>query len=110
MALAVLDQMISKANDKLDQNNKDKVTKLEAHANLKWIESLLGIGLHNPYMYFQIGVSEIEKNEITQLIEQRNTAKKEKDFTKADAIRSILEEKHIQLMDTVNGTQWEKVN
>ena len=110
VALAVLDQMISKANDKLDQNNKDKVTKLEAHANLKWIESLLGIGLHNPYMYFQIGVSEAEKNQIIHLIEQRNHAKKEKDFAKADAIRSLLEEKQIQLMDTVNGTQWEKVN
>ena len=109
-ALAVLDEMIANANETLDKNPKDKSLKVSTKANLLWLESVLGIGLHNPYMYFQIGVSEIEKNEIIQLIEQRNTAKKEKDFVKADAIRSLLEEKHIQLMDTVNGTQWEKVN
>lgn len=109
-ALAVLDEMIANANETLDKNPKDKSLKVSTKANLLWLESVLGIGLHNPYMYFQIGVSETEKNEITQLIEQRNNAKKEKDFAKADAIRSILEEKHIQLMDTVNGTQWEKVN
>lgn len=109
-ALAVLDEMIANANETLDKNPKDKSLKISTKANLLWLESVLGIGLHNPYMYFQIGVSETEKNEITQLIEQRNNAKKEKDFAKADAIRSLLEEKHIQLMDTVNGTQWEKVN
>ena len=109
-ALAVLDEMIANTNETLDKNPKDKSLKISTKANLLWLESVLGIALHNPYMYFQIGVSETEKNEIIQLIEQRNTAKKEKDFAKADAIRSILEEKHIQLMDTVNGTQWEKVN
>jgi len=109
-ALAVLDEMIAQANETLDKNPKDKSLKISTKANLQWLESVLGIGLHNPYMYFQIGVSETEKNEIGHLIEQRNNAKKEKDFAKADAIRSILEGKQIQLMDTVNGTQWEKVN
>ncbi len=109
-ALAVLDEMIAQANETLDKNPKDKSLKISTKANLLWLESVLGIGLHNPYMYFQIGVSEAEKNEIIHLIEQRNHAKKEKDFAKADAIRSLLEEKHIQLMDTANGTQWERVN
>ncbi len=109
-ALAVLDEMIANANETLDKNPKDKSLKISTKANLLWLESVLGIGIHNPYMYFQIGVSETEKDEIIHLIEQRNTAKKEKDFAKADAIRSLLEEKQIQLMDTVNGTQWEKVN
>ena len=109
-ALAILDNMISHYNDKIDQNPKDKVAKLEAHANLQWIESLLGIGLYNPYMYFQIGVSEAEKTEIEALIEQRTVAKKAKDFAKADEIRTLLETKAIQLMDTANGTQWEKGN
>ena len=110
MALALLDQMISKANDKIDQNPKDRVTKIEARANLNWIESLLGIGLYNPYTYFQIGVSEAEKTEIESLIEERTQAKKAKDFAKADEIRTLLEAKQIQLMDTAQGTQWEKVN
>ena len=61
-------------------------------------------------MYFQIGVSEAEKTEIEALIEQRTVAKKAKDFAKADEIRTLLETKQIQLMDTANGTQWEKGN
>ena len=109
-ALAILDSMISHYNDQIDQNPKDKVLKLKAHANLIWIESLLGIGLYNPYSYFQIGVSDTEKAEIETLIVERTEAKKAKDFAKADEIRSILESKNIQLMDTASGTQWEKVN
>ncbi|AOO65219.1 cysteine--tRNA ligase [Sulfurospirillum halorespirans] len=109
-ALASLDEMISSANETLDANPKDKVLKATTHANLQWIESLLGIGLYNPYMYFQIGVSEAEKAEIEALIEQRTVAKKAKDFAKADEIRTLLEAKAIQLMDTAQGTQWEKVN
>jgi len=109
-ALASLDEMISSANEMLDINPKDKALKATTHANLQWIESLLGIGLYNPYMYFQIGVSEAEKAEIEALIEQRTVAKKAKDFAKADEIRTLLETKAIQLMDTANGTQWEKGN
>jgi len=109
-ALAILDSMISHYNDQIDQNPKDKVLKLKAHANLIWIESLLGIGLYNPYSYFQIGVSDTEKAEIETLIVERTEAKKTKDFAKADEIRTLLEARNIQLMDTATGTQWEKVN
>jgi cysteinyl-tRNA synthetase len=109
-ALANMDEMISNANEMLDANPKDKASKAVTHANLIWIEALLGIGLYNPYTYFQIGVSEAEKVEIEALIENRAQAKKDKYFTKADEIRTLLEKKQIQLMDTAAGTQWEKVN
>jgi len=42
-------------------------------------------------------------------IEERKTAKKEKDFAKADAIRAELLEKGIQIKDTREGTVWEIV-
>ena len=109
-ALASLDEMISLANEALDANPKDKALKATTHANLQWIEALLGIGLYNPYMYFQMGVSDTEKAEIEALVENRTIAKKAKDFAKADEIRTLLESKQIQLMDTATGTQWEKVN
>ncbi|NCD12594.1 MAG: cysteine--tRNA ligase [Epsilonproteobacteria bacterium] len=109
-ALASLDEMISAANEMLDANPKDKAFKAITCANLQWIEAVLGIGLYNPYSYFQIGVSEEEKAEIEGLLHERAEAKKAKDFAKADAIRTTLEAKHIQLMDTASGTQWEKVN
>ncbi len=109
-ALASLDEMLSHANEKLDANPKDKAFKAITYANLQWIEALLGIGLYNPYHYFQMGVSEEEKVEIERLLNQRAEAKKAKDFATADEIRHKLEAKQIQLMDTINGTQWEKVS
>ncbi len=109
-ALAVLDEMINTANEFIDANPKDKSYKASVCANLVWIEALLGVGLHSPLSYFQMGVSEMERNEIESLILKRAEAKKAKNFSTADAIRAELEHKNIQLMDTANGTQWERVN
>jgi len=108
-ALAVLDEMISSANERLDLNPKDKAFKAILTANLLWLESTLGIGLHTPLAYFQMGVSEDEKQKIEMLIEKRTEAKKAKDFVRADAIRHELESMQIQLMDTAMGTQWETI-
>ena len=109
-ALAILDNRVAKANEEIDKNPKEKTSKLKASADLKWIESLLGIGLHAPLNYFQMGVSEEERARIEDLIAKRADAKKAKDFAMADLIRKELEAAQIQLMDTANGTQWEKVN
>lgn len=108
-ALSLLDLMIAKTNEELDLNPKNKTIKLETNANLKWIESILGIGYQNPYMYFQIGVNQTEKRYIEELINKRAKAKKEKDFKKADFLRETLTCRGVNLMDTANGTQWEKV-
>ncbi|MDD3344152.1 MAG: cysteine--tRNA ligase [Sulfurospirillaceae bacterium] len=110
VALAVLDEMVAVANEHLDKNAKDKAYKATTLANILWLSPLLGIGEHDPYKYFQIGIMEDEKKEIEWLISKRNEAKKAKNFLEADAIRSQLEAKNIQLMDTPNGTLWEKVN
>jgi cysteinyl-tRNA synthetase len=107
-ALSIVDEMVASANEKLDANPKDKVTKFETNANLIWLEDILGIGYKNPYEYFQIGISEEEKAEIENLIKLRSEAKKEKDFAKADEFRDTLTCKGVQLMDTATGTQWEK--
>ncbi len=109
-ALALLDEMIGSANEFLDANPKDKTMKGIFSANLIWIQSVLGIGFHTPLSYFQMGVSEEEKAYIEELIAKRADAKKAKDFAMADLIRKELEAAQIQLMDTANGTQWEKVN
>ncbi len=107
-ALAVLDDMISSANEHFDTEPKDKIHKALIFGNLLWIEAVLGIGLHTPLSYFQMGVCEEEKKRIETLIEKRTEAKKAKDFATADALRHELESMQIQLMDTANGTQWEK--
>lgn len=45
---------------------------------------------------------------IEGLIRERNQARKEKDFSKADSIRDVLQEKGIILEDTPEGTKWKK--
>ena len=101
--------MISNANDKLDANPKDKNLKKELISNINFIEEILGVGGSDAYSYFQFGINESTKNRIDDLINQRNEAKKNKDFETADKIRNELSAMDISLMDTVNGTVWEKL-
>ncbi|MBN2816448.1 MAG: cysteine--tRNA ligase [Campylobacterales bacterium] len=108
-ALALIDDMIATANETLDTVGKHKQLKKESVSNLTFIESILGFGVKNPFEYFQIGVDEETKEKIAQLIELRNEAKKEKDFTKSDAIRDEILAFGVSLMDTPNGTFWEKI-
>jgi cysteinyl-tRNA synthetase len=51
-------------------------------------------------------ISTINKQEIEALIEERNKARKEKNFAKADSIRKELLEKGIIIQDTKEGTRW----
>ncbi|MDD2291287.1 MAG: cysteine--tRNA ligase [Aliarcobacter sp.] len=108
-ALSIIDEMIGNANDKLDANPKDKNLKKELISNILFINDILGIAFNDAYEYFQFGIDEQTKFKIEDLITQRNEAKKIKDFTKADAVRDELSELGISLMDTVNGTVWEKL-
>ena len=108
-ALSLIDEMISTANDKLDANPKDKNLKKELITNILFINDILGIAHNDAYEYFQFGIDEETKNKIEALIEKRNEAKKLKDFTAADAVRDELTTLGISLMDTINGTVWEKL-
>ena len=101
--------MIGNANDKLDSNPKDKNLKKELIANILFVNDILGIGYNDAYEYFQFGINESTKVKIEELIKKRNEAKKEKDFATADALREELTKMDISLMDTVNGTVWEKL-
>ena len=49
----------------------------------------------------------IKEDYILEKIEERKNAKSEKNFERADSIRTELEEKGIVLNDTANGTVWE---
>ena len=108
-ALSIIDEMIGNANDKLDANPKDKNLKKELIANILFINEILGIGFNDAYEYFQFGIDEQTKSKIEELITKRNEAKKEKNFEVADAVRDELSKLGISLMDTVNGTVWEKL-
>jgi len=108
-ALALIDEMISSANETLDTAGKHKVLKRETMANLAYIEELLGFGVKNPYEYFQFGVDESTKEAIDALISKRNEAKKEKNFELSDKLRDEILAYKVNLMDTPQGTFWEKI-
>lgn len=108
-ALALIDDMISSTNETLDSAGKHKQFKRETMANLSFIEEILGFGVKNPFEYFQFGIDEETKRKINRLIEQRNAAKKEKNFALSDKIRDEILSFDVNLMDTPQGTFWEKV-
>jgi cysteinyl-tRNA synthetase len=109
IAFATIDAMINATNDKLDINPKDKGLKKETLANIEFIDKLLGVGSKEPFSYFQIGVDKTSKAKIESLIEQRNNAKKAKDYLKADKIREDILDMGIAIMDRIDGTVWEKI-
>jgi cysteinyl-tRNA synthetase len=47
-------------------------------------------------------------SEIEALIEERNQAKKAKNFKRSDEIRNLLLEKGILLEDTKDGVRWKR--
>jgi len=109
VALALIDAMIADANEQLDTAGKHKALKKELMANLAFIEEVLGFGLKNPYEYFQFGIDATTKERIQALIEKRDAAKKAKDFETSDRLREEILAFGVQIMDTPQGTFWEKV-
>ncbi len=108
-ALALIDEMLSNANETLDTAGKHKALKKETISNLAYIEKLLGFGVKNPFEYFQFGMDEETKSAIATLMEKRDTAKKEKNFEESDRLRDEILAFGVSLMDTPAGTFWEKV-
>jgi len=109
-AYALIDEMATFANEGLDKNPKDKLLKRETIANIEYINSILGIAKENPYEYFLFGMDSENKKQIETLIIKRNEAKKAKDFEKSDSIRDTILSMGVTLMDTSEGTFFEKAN
>jgi cysteinyl-tRNA synthetase len=55
-----------------------------------------------------VHITGLTEQEIIGFIDQRNLARKARDFKKSDEIRDLLKHKGIQLKDTPEGTVWEK--
>lgn len=107
-ALSLLDEMISHSNEAMDANPKDKNAKRQALSDLAYVQTLLGFGGQNPFAYFQFGIAPQVKTTIENLIEKRSLAKAAKDFAASDLIRDELLALEISIMDTAEGTFWEK--
>lgn len=86
-------------NTMIDSNSLSKSDAMYVMDVLKKIDTVFG------FIFFP-EVLHLNKEEIEALIEERNKARKEKNFAKADAIRDELLQKGIILQDTKEGTRW----
>ncbi|HON38211.1 MAG: cysteine--tRNA ligase [Pseudomonadota bacterium] len=116
LAVARIHELTTEINKALDESPavspQDKAA-LESAVSL--ISDVLGILEENPREFLdrikRSGIDEtgLTASEIEALIEERNAARKAKDFRRADEIRDTLKAKGIQLKDTPEGTIWEKL-
>ena len=91
--------------------------KAESHADKHYAKTqllsagaALGLLQSPPQTWFgQTGSSADDSANIQALIDERNLAKQQKDFAKADAIRKQLLEQGIAIEDTAQGVRWKRV-
>ncbi len=98
-AIAAIFDLVKYANTTADENSsKEYVSNLRSL--LEKLTDVLGIIVDKP--------EEILDEEIERMIEDRQAARKAKDFAKADAIRDELLAKGIVLEDTREGVKWKR--
>lgn len=100
---------LSYIHDLVNTLNKADVEKEKSELKAKLLGSakLLGILWQDPEEWFKGDVSDVA--EIEKMIEERISAKKNKDYALADEIRNKLKDKGIVLEDTPQGTIWKRL-
>ncbi|MBS9781134.1 MAG: cysteine--tRNA ligase [Gammaproteobacteria bacterium] len=87
----------------------DKAEQKQLASELKSLGDILGLLQDNPETFLQNGGqtdSDVNTDDIDALIEQRNTARAEKDFATADKIRDQLNEMGVEIEDAGGKTTW----
>lgn len=87
----------------------NKTKSLKLASTLKYLGGLLGLFNDTIANFLQSGLASDEKDKIEKLIKERNIARKEKNWAKADKIRNLLLEDGIELEDKADGTVWRRV-
>jgi cysteinyl-tRNA synthetase len=89
-----------------DQSTADK-----AHAKALLIQSaqLMGLLEQSPQAWFQASphANDLSAESIEALLAERQTAKQQRDFARADTIRMELEAAGVEIQDTRDGTRWQ---
>src|SRR4029077_13736712 len=81
---------------------------LKDHAAAKMKAAMEWARAHGITMESAVGGSEISDQEVERLIEERNAAKKARDFARSDAIRKQLADAGIVVEDTKDGARWKR--
>jgi cysteinyl-tRNA synthetase len=85
------------SEEKISENN--ATTIIEAIQNL---DQVFG------FIFMDDTSADVDEERIESLIQERLTAKKEKNYARADEIRVILDSEGVVLEDTKDGTRWKK--
>ena len=100
---------INEEVNKLSSASKDEKVKIKS--NLLSTGKILGILENDPKEWLGYSQQNIENSEeIERLINERNEARRNKNFNLADTIRDTLKEKGIEIEDKDKGTVWRKTN
>ncbi|MDX2428933.1 MAG: cysteine--tRNA ligase [Xanthomonadales bacterium] len=70
--------------------------------------ALMGLFQQDPESWLAGDTEGLDDALIDQLIEERNTSRKQKNFARADEIRAQLQEMGISLEDVADGTRWRR--
>ncbi len=99
-AISVLFELVKDINTALAENKLSKESAQAAYDLLKELCDVLGI--------FKTEKSDSLEAEIEKLIEERQQARKDKNFARADEIRDKLKADGIILEDTPQGVKWKR--
>jgi cysteinyl-tRNA synthetase len=115
-AIAGLHNLTTEVNRALDQKSQISAKDWSGlKGAVDEVSEVLGILGEEPGAFLEgikrsgIQVTGLSEKDIEGLIEERNAARKSRDFKRADEIRDMLKEKGIILKDSPGGTAWEKV-
>ena len=100
LALGTLFELIRETNVLLERQevgsaNRDQIVRLFSD-------------VHQVFAVFQTDEPAAEDKEITRLIQEREEARRQRDFQRADEIRAGLVDRGIILEDTKTGTRWKR--
>jgi cysteinyl-tRNA synthetase len=114
-ACAVLFDVSKEVNRWLDDGAASSEDKSQAAYRiaqfLREVGATLGLLQEEPQSFLQRGGgddNELEPVAIEALIEERNVARKERNWAEADRIRDLLDEQGIILKDSAEGTRWQR--
>ena len=98
-AISVIFELVKYVNISIDENSTLDTVNV-AKNMIKELSQVLGVSVEKKQEFLD--------EDIEKLIEERNNARKEKNFKRADEIRDMLKESGIILEDTRQGVKWKR--
>jgi cysteinyl-tRNA synthetase len=99
-AISILFDFSKEANVYLQEKNTSKSVITDFVTLFDELAGVLGLTLQKE--------EELLDDQIEALIQERNQARKDKNFARADEIRDLLKEQNIILEDTAQGVRWKR--